>query len=100
MAVVHGRPGGRPSRRLATGSVQVRPDRDGRIAGYEGLREVAAALRPYTFQHRLPRAGTPTDPIYKGYLNNVWFRLRHPDYDELRRLMTFTGERLRVRAVA
>ena len=98
MAIVHGRPGARASRRLATGSVQVRPDRDGKIAVYEGVREVMAAIRPYLFQHRLPRPGTLTDPIHKGYLNNVWFRLRHPDYDALRRLMDFIGERLRVRA--
>ena len=99
MAIVHGRPGSRASRRLATGSVQVRPERDGKIAGYERLREVMEAIRPYLFQHRLPRPGTPTDPIHKGYLNNVWFRLRHPDYDALRRLMDLIGERLRVRAV-
>jgi hypothetical protein len=99
MAVVHGRPGARPSRRLATGSVQVRPDRDGRIAGYDGLHEVLQAIKPYVFQHRLPRPGAPTEPLYKGYLNNVWFRLRHPDYDALRTLMDFVGSRLRVRAV-
>jgi hypothetical protein len=98
MAVVHGRVGARPSRRFATGSVQVRPDRDGRITGYEGLHEVLAAAKPYTFQHHLPKPGTPTDPIYKGYLNNVWFRLRHPDYDGLRALMDFIGTRLRVHA--
>lgn len=98
MAIVHGRPGARPSRRLATGSVQVRPDRDGTIAGYEGLHVVLEAAKPYTFQHRLPKPGTPTDPIYKGYLNNVWFRLRHPDYDTLRALMDFIGSRLKVRA--
>ena len=98
MAVVHGRPGASSSRRLATGSVQVRPDRDGRIVGYEGLREVLAAIRPHVFQHRLPKPGTPTDPLYKGYLNNVWFRLRHPDYDALRGLMDLVGARLRVHA--
>jgi hypothetical protein len=98
MAVVHGRLGARCTRRLATGSVQVRPDRDGRITGYEGLHEVLQAVKPYAFQHRLPKPGTPTDPIYKGYLNNVWFRLRHPDYDALRGLMDFVGSRLRVHA--
>lgn len=98
MAIVHGRPGAQPSRRLATGSVQVRPDRDGRITGYEGLHVVLEAAKPYTFQHRLPKPGTPTDPVYKGYLNNVWFRLRHPDYDALRALMDFIGTRLKVRA--
>jgi formate-dependent phosphoribosylglycinamide formyltransferase (GAR transformylase) len=98
MAVVHGRPGSRPSRRLATGSVQVRPDRDGKIARYEGLHDVLQAIKPYVFQHRLPKPGTPTDPVYKGYLNNVWFRLRHPDYDALRGLMDMIGARLKVRA--
>jgi hypothetical protein len=49
-------------------------------------------------QKRLPPHGTPTDPIYKGYYNNVWFRLRHPDYDELCRYMTFIGEHLKVHA--
>ncbi|MCG8460725.1 MAG: ATP-grasp domain-containing protein [Holophagales bacterium] len=95
---VHGRPASAPSRRFATGSVQIRPDHDGHIAGYDGASEVYHALRPYLIGHRLPPRGTPTDPIHKGYLNNVWFRLRHPDYDELRRLMTFAGERLRVLA--
>lgn len=98
MVIVHRRPGGRLSRRYATGSVQVRPDRDGRIAGYRGLREVLGRIRPAIVGYRLPAVGTPTDPIYKGYLNNVWFRLRHPDYDELCRLMSFVGENLRVTA--
>jgi hypothetical protein len=98
MAIVHGRPGGRPSRRLATGSVQVRPDRDGRVVGYEGLHDLLPVIKPHVFQFHLPRVGTATDPIYKGYLNNAWFRLRHPDYDELRRLMTLIGDRLKLRA--
>lgn len=100
MVMVHGQPGSRPSRRYASGSVQVRPDRDGQIAGYSGLQEVMKLCRPYLTEHRLPPMGTPTDPIYKGYLNNVWFRLRHPDYDDLCRLMTFIGDHLKVHAVA
>jgi len=98
MAIVHGRIGGKPSRRLATGSVQVRPDRDGRVHHYEGLHEVLQAIKPYVYQHHLPKPGTPTDPIYKGYLNNVWFRLRHPDYDGLRGLMDLIGAKLKVYA--
>jgi biotin carboxylase len=99
MVVTHRRRGQRPSRRFATGSVQVRPERDGRIAGYEGLRTVAERIKPFVTEHLLPEVGTPTDPIHKGYYNNVWFRLRHPDYDELVRLMDFIGETLKVRAV-
>jgi hypothetical protein len=94
--LLHRRPAAAPSRRLATGSVQVRPPRDGRISGYRGLDEVLAKVRPFLFAHRVPGPGTPTDPIHKGYLNNAWFRLRHPDYDTLRAMMSFVGERLAV----
>lgn len=96
MIVVHGQRGGRLSRRFATGSVQVRPDRDGRISGYAGLQDVMQRCRGMVLAHRLPKPGTPTDPIYKGYLNNVWFRLRHPDYDGLRHVMDFIARRLKV----
>lgn len=93
---LYGRPASKPSRRFATGSVQIRPDRDGRISGYDGVKDALKVIKPWLVQHRLPPVGTPTDPIHKGYLNNVWFRLRHPDYDELCQLMTFLGRRLRV----
>lgn len=98
MVVAHRRTAARPSRRYATGSVQVRPDQDGRVAGYDGLRDVFSRCRGMILAHHLPPRGTPTDPIYKGYLNNVWFRLRHPDYDELRRAMDYIGHRLKVHA--
>jgi hypothetical protein len=29
---------------------------------------------------------------------NAWIRLRHPDYDDLRRLLNTVGEQVRVRA--
>ena len=96
MVMVHRRPLSRPSRRFATGSVQVRPERDGHFLGYDGLKDVFQRCRGMVLAHRLPTRGTPTDPIYKGYLNNVWFRLRHPDYDELRRAMDFIGHRLKI----
>ncbi|MDA8020251.1 MAG: ATP-grasp domain-containing protein [Thermoanaerobaculia bacterium] len=98
MVMVHHRAAGRPSRRFATGSVQVRPDRDGRILGYSRVAEVWRTIRPWVFEHRLPPQGTPTDPVHKGYYNNVWFRLRHPDYDSLRELMSYVGATLRVHA--
>jgi hypothetical protein len=98
MVVAHGRRGSRPSRRYATGSIQVRPNRDGHIVGYDGVREVLERCGPFLTEHRLPPLGSPTDPVHKGYYNNVWFRLRHPDYDELLGLMDFVGERLSVHA--
>ncbi len=96
-ALVHGRVEATPSRRLATGSVQVRPPRDGRVAGYRGLERVRARCASWIWAHELPRPGRRTVPIDKGYLANAWFRLRHPDYDELRRMMDFIGATLRVR---
>jgi hypothetical protein len=86
-----------PSRRLATGSVQVRPERDGRIAGYENLEEVLRRIRPFVFAKEVPAIGRETVAIEKGYLANAWFRLRHTDYDELCELMNWIGRTLKVR---
>jgi formate-dependent phosphoribosylglycinamide formyltransferase (GAR transformylase) len=99
-AVAGGRVEGAPSRRLATGSVQVRPDREGRIAGYSGLERVRRAFGAHVFAYEVPTVGRRTTPIEKGYLANAWFRLRHPDYDELRRMMDAIGRTLVVRATA
>ena len=96
-AVVWGRVDAVPSRRMATGSVQVRPERDGRISGYENLDEVLKRIRPWVFAKEVPAAGRETVAIEKGYLANAWFRLRHPDYDELCELMNWIGRTLKVR---
>jgi hypothetical protein len=98
MIRVHAQRGGRLSRRFATGSVQVRPERDGRIVGYDGLRDVIKGCGRWITQSHLTPVGEATVPMYKGYLHNAWFRLKHPDYDELLRMMNFIGERLSVRA--
>ncbi len=97
-AIAFGRVDARPSRRFATGAVQVRPDRDGRIAGYLGLAEVRRRAGASLFSSSVPRPGSRTVPIEKGYLANAWFRLRHPDYDRLLALMEEIGRTLRVRA--
>jgi formate-dependent phosphoribosylglycinamide formyltransferase (GAR transformylase) len=88
----------RPSRRFATGSVQVRPDRDGRVVSYRGLAEIERRCGRWIWRRELPPPGRRTVPLEKGYLANAWFRLKHPDYDELRRMMGFVGTTLRVHA--
>ena len=98
MAVVHGRPSQQPSRRASAGLIALRPDRDGQIAGYEGLEEVQRRFGPYVLDHHLPSPGTPTQPVEAGYMANAWMRLRHPDYDELRGMLDFVGRTVRVRA--
>jgi biotin carboxylase len=87
-----------PSRRHAAGSVQIRPDRDGRYVGHEGLEAAWQKCRPWIFEYETPAPGTPTKPLAKGWLCNTWFRLRHEDYDQLRELMTFLGTTVRALA--
>lgn len=90
----------RPSRRLATGHVQVRPDRDGIVVDVRGRELVERRCGDFVFARELPRPGRRTVAPEKGYLGNAWYRLRHPDYDELRSLMDFVGRRLHIRARA
>ena len=97
-AVVHGHPQQRPSRRYACGLIALRPDRDGRIAGYEGAERVWERFGDCIVDSYLPPPGTPTQPVAAGYMANAWIRVRHPDYDRLRSIMDNIGETLRVRA--
>ena len=98
MAIVHGRPSQQPSRRYACGMIALRPDRDGRIAGYEGAERVFDKFGEWIVASHLPPPGTPTQPVEAGYMANAWIRIRHPDYDYLRAMMDSIGETLKVRA--
>jgi hypothetical protein len=88
----------RPSRRHAVGSIQIRPSRDGHYTGHRGLDAAWARCGAFVYEHAVPPPGTPTKPLEKGWLVNTWFRLRHEDYDELRRLMDFLGETVKADA--
>jgi len=98
MAVVHGRPAQRLSRRFAAGLIALRPDRDGRISHYEGIKEIERRFGPWIIDAHLPPPGTPTQPVEAGYMANAWIRLKHPDYDELRRMLDLVGQTVKVRA--
>jgi len=98
MAIVHGHPDHRPSRRFAAGIIALRPDRDGRITGYDGLDAVQSKFGEWVVDAHLPPAGTPTQPVEAGYMANAWVRMRHPDYDELRSLLDTVGRTVQVRA--
>jgi formate-dependent phosphoribosylglycinamide formyltransferase (GAR transformylase) len=97
-AVVHGAVGARPSRRLATGIVALRPDRDGAVTWVEGVDEVQSRLGEWVIDAHLPAPGTPTQPVAAGYMANAWVRLRHPDYDVLRGLLDDVGRTVHVLA--
>ena len=98
MAIVHGWPERAPSRRFACGMIALRPDRDGRVAGYSGLDEVQRRFGDCIVAAHLPAPRTPTQPVEAGYMANAWMRVRHPDYDELRRIMNIIGETVKVHA--
>jgi carbamoylphosphate synthase large subunit len=98
MAIVHGRTDRQPSRRFACGMIALRPERDGRIAGYEGLDQIARDFGEWIVASHLPEPGTPTQPVEAGYMANAWMRVRHPDFDVLRSMLDTIGRTVRVRA--
>ncbi|HWU88541.1 MAG TPA: hypothetical protein VN253_14765, partial [Kofleriaceae bacterium] len=98
MAVCAGRPSQRASRRLSAGIIALRPDRDGRIARYEGLEAIGQAFGANIIDAHLPPAGTPTQPVEAGYMANAWLRLKHENYDELQRMLDVVGQTVKVHA--
>lgn len=97
MCICHGRPGTRASRRFAAGMINIRPDRDGRIAGYDGLEETQQVLGQWILDAHLPDPGSATQPVEAGYMANAWIRMRHPDYDRLREIFETVGRAVKIR---
>jgi len=97
-AICMGGPTQRASRRLSAGIIALRPDRDGRIVGYEGLDEIGKAFGGHIIDVHLPPEGTPTQPVEAGYMANAWVRLKHESYDVLRRMLDVVGQTVKVRA--
>ena len=97
-AIVHGKTHTAPSRRYAAGMIALRPEQDGRITGYSGVDEIGRRYGDCIVAAHLPDPGTPTQPIEAGYMANAWMRIRHPDYDELRRILNEVGETVHVHA--
>ncbi len=97
-AVVHGRTDSKPSRRYATGMIALRPEKDGVIDRYEGADQLQKRFGANVIDAHLPPAGTPTQGVEAGYMANAWVRMKHENYDELRRMMDAVGETLKVRA--
>jgi len=97
-AVVDGKPSQTLSRRYAAGMINLRPQRDGRITGYQGIEEIERAYGEWILDSHLPPPGTATQPVEAGYMANAWIRMRHPDYDELRRMLDLVGRTVKVLA--
>lgn len=98
LAITTGRTEQVATRRFAAGSVQIRPNREGRVASYRGLHAVWKECREHIFASSVPKIGTTTQPLRLGYLVNTWFRLRHTDYDRLRAMLDFIGKTVKIHA--
>ena len=98
MAVCHSRPSQQASRRFSAGIIALRPDRDGQIAGYQGLDAIGKAFGPHIIDVHLPPEGSSTQPVAAGYMANAWLRMKHENYDELRRMLDVVGQTVKVHA--
>ncbi|MDX2087625.1 MAG: ATP-grasp domain-containing protein [Kofleriaceae bacterium] len=96
--LAYGKPGQYPSRRLAAGIIALRPDRDGRIAGYEGLNQIREHFAHHLIDWHLPPEGHPTQGVEAGYMANAWIRMKHENYDHLRHMLDLVGQTVKVRA--
>jgi hypothetical protein len=98
LAITAGHTGSAPSRRYASGMIALRPDRDGHITGYSGVEELQRQYGEWVIDAHLPPPGTATQAVAAGYMANAYVRMRHPDYDALRRMLDAVGSTLRVSA--
>jgi hypothetical protein len=96
MLICHGRPSQKASRRYAAGLIALRPSQDGRISGYSGLDVIGKNFGPHIIDTHLPPEGTPTQPVEAGYMANAWLRMKHENYDELRRMLDLVGQTVKV----
>ena len=90
-AVLHGRASGTPTRKYATGSIQIRPPKDGVFTGHEGVERVKRALGDALLECEVPPPGAKTRALTDGWHANTWFRVRDEDYDRLQRTLEFVG---------
>jgi formate-dependent phosphoribosylglycinamide formyltransferase (GAR transformylase) len=98
LAVCTGRTQATASRRYSAGIIALRPDRDGQISGYEGLETIGNTFGQHLIDVHLPPNGTPTQPVAAGYMANAWLRMKHENYDELRRILDIVGQTVKVHA--
>ena len=78
--------------------VALRPDRDGRIAGYSGVDALQKRFGKHILAAHLPPAGTPTQPVEAGYKANAWVTVVHDDYDVCKGILDEISRSLKVHA--
>ena len=97
-AIVHENVPFKTSRKYSAGMIALRPDRDGVISHYDGVEQMQQRFGQWILDSHLPPAGTATQGVEGGYMANAYVRMRHPDYDTLRSMLTAVGETVKVRA--
>lgn len=97
-AIVHEKVPFQPSRKYSAGMIALRPDKDGVISHYDGVEQMRQRFGEWILDTHLPPAGTATQGVEGGYMANAYVRMRHPDYDTLRAMLTAVGETVKVRA--
>ena len=95
-AVAYGTAPGELSRAYSAAIIALRPTQDGIIERYEGVERMMDKYDSLIIRGHLPEPGTPTQSVEAGYMANAWLQLKHPDYDELRRILTEIGETVKV----
>lgn len=95
-ALCYGSCSPKPSRKYSAGLISVRPNQDGHIVGYSGLDRVQERCAGWLGDIHLPAIGSHTADVGSGYMGHAWLHVRHPDYDECRRMLDFIGETLKV----
>lgn len=98
MAVCYDQTDRPTSRRFSTGIIALRPNHDGRISGYQGLEHIQQRYGEWIIDYHVPPEGTATQGVEAGYMANAWLRLKHPDFDELQRMLNDVGETVKVYA--
>jgi hypothetical protein len=95
-AITHGKAEPKPSRRYSAGLISLRPSQDGRVKAITGWDAVQRRCGQWLGKVYLAPIGSPTAPVGSGYIGHSYVRLRHPDYDECRKMLNFVGENLKV----
>ncbi len=98
LAVTHGRTDQKLSRQYSCAMLALRPNQEGRITHYEGVDEVLERFGDMIVTHRFPPPGARTGGVEGGYMANAWMRVRHPDYDELRKILAMISQSIRIYA--
>ncbi len=96
MAVCHGGQDRVASRRFSAGIVALRPSQDGHVCGYQGLDQIQQQYGDWIVDYHLPPEGTATQAVEAGYMANAWIRMKHPDFDELRKMLDETGQTVKL----